>query len=334
MASMTGAGLSLVRALRSASRDSSSARFSRMVEDVARRVEEGQSLSQAMAAYPGTFDRIYTGLIQTAEVSGNLDTTFAQLAEYLERSEIIRAKVKAALRYPYFVFGTMIAVLALMLLKIIPMFAKIYQGLDFPLPRPTQILVNVSTTLVHNLPIVLGVVVGIVVLARIIGSTTRGRLALDHLKLKIPVLGKLLHLYTISRFARTLGILLASGTQILYALEVSRAVAGSLLFEQRIDRVRQEVESGVSMAVAMGHARLFPETMLQMIATGEETGRLDDMLVRCSNFYEQQVTAAVDGLSSLIEPVIIVTLGSIVGTMILALYYPIFMMGTAIRSGM
>jgi len=334
MASMVGAGLSLVRALRSAARDQSSARFARIVEDVARQVEEGQSLSQAMSAYPGTFDRIYTGLLQTAEVSGNLDTTFAQLAEYLERSETIRAKVKAALRYPYFVFGTMIAVLALMLLKIIPMFAKIYQGLDFPLPRPTQILVNVSTTLVHNLPMVLGIVAMLVLLARLAGSSTRGRLALDHMKLKIPIMGKLLHLYTISRFARTLGILLASGTQVLYALEVSRAVAGSLLFERRIDRVRQEVETGTSMAVSMRNAQLFPETMLQMVATGEETGRLDDMLVRSSNFYEQQVTAAVDGLSSLIEPVIIVSLGSIVGMMILALYYPIFMMGTAIRSGM
>lgn len=334
MASMTGAGLSVVRSLRSAARDQSTKAFSRMIDKIADDVESGTSLSQAMSAYPGTFDRIYTGLLQTAEVSGNLDLTFAQLADYLERTEAIRLKVKAALRYPYFVFGTMIAVLALMMLKIIPMFAKIYEGLDFPLPKPTQILVTISNTLVRNLPLTLGLVAGLVVLGQVLGSTERGRLLLDTLKLRVPVLGRLLRLYIVSRFSRTLGILLSSGTHVLYSLEVARAVAGNLLYERRIEAVRRDVEQGVPMAAAFGRARVFPETMVQMVATGEETGRLDDMLGRSAVFYEQQVTAAVDGLSSLIEPVIIVSLGTIVGMMILALYYPIFMMGSAIRGGM
>lgn len=333
MASMVGAGLPVVRALRGAARDQSSKRFAQIVEDVARQVEQGRSLSQAMSQYPGTFDRIYTGLLHTAEVSGNLDVTFEQLADYMERTEALRLKVKAATRYPQFVFGVLVAVMALMMLKIIPMFAKIYAGLNFPLPKPTQALVGVSNALVRNLPLVLGAVVGLVALWHVVGATTRGRLLLDGLKLRVPILGRLMRLYIVSRFARTLGILLQSGTHVLQALEISRAVAGSLVFERAVERVRRDVEGGTAMAAALGRSRIFPETMVQMVATGEETGCLDDMLRRSALFYEQQVTAAVDGLASLIEPVIIVLLGTVVGAMIIALYYPIFMMGSAIRGG-
>jgi type IV pilus assembly protein PilC len=333
MASMVGAGLSVTRSLRSCARDTGTKKFSQMLEEVAQQVEQGKSLSTSMGDYPGTFDRIYTGLLQTAEASGNLDSTLAQLAEYLERTEALRLKVKAALRYPYFVLGVMAAVLTLMMVKIIPMFAKIYDGFGFPLPKPTQVLVNVSNAVVHNLPVFIGGVVVLIVVINVAGSTPKGHLILDSLKLRMPILGRLLRLYTVSRFARTLGILVSSGTHILYSLDIARAVAGSLLFEQAIEQVRHDVQEGSTMSNAMANAGVFPQTMVQMVATGEETGRLDEMLHRTSVFYEQQVTAAVDGLSSLIEPVIIVGLGSMVGLMIIALYYPIFMMGAAIKGG-
>ena len=294
MASMVGAGLSVVRSLHGAARDQSSKKFARMVQEIAQQVEQGRSLSEAMSAYPGTFDRIYTGLLQTAEVSGNLDTTLAQLADYLERTEALRLKVKAALRYPYFVLGVMAAVLTLMMVKIIPMFAKIYDGFGFPLPKPTLLLVKISNAVVHNLPVAICSVVALVVAVHVAGGTERGRIVLDSLKLRIPILGRLTRLYILSRFARTLGILVSSGTHILYALDISRAVAGSLVFERGIEQVRHEVQGGSTMAVALGRqAEVFPPTMVQMVATGEETGRLDEMLARTALFYEQQVTAAV-----------------------------------------
>jgi type IV pilus assembly protein PilC len=301
---------------------------------VADSVQRGDSLSIALARHPGAFDEVLTSLVHTGEVSGTLDRILEQTATYLERAETLRLRVKAALRYPIFVFVILLVVLTLMLVWIVPMFTEIYARFRVPLPWPTKLLVAASAGVLHNLPLVLAVGLGLVAAASYAANTPAGRLSLDSLRLRMPLFGRLARMYAISKFARGLSILTASGTQILASLRVIRPVPGNRVIERGIDQVRAQVEEGSSLARALGNAAVFPEMLVQMTATGEETGKLDTMLSRTADFYEQRVTAAVDGLSSLIEPITIIVLGGMVGLMLMALYLPIFSLGQAMRSGL
>jgi type IV pilus assembly protein PilC len=334
LATMVGAGLPVVRSLHSISKDIQDKKLARVLGQVAESVQRGDALSAAMARHPGSFDQVIVSLVQTGEVSGTLDRILDQTATYLERAESLRMRVRAALRYPLFVFFFMGFVLAAMLIKIVPMFSEIYARFRVPLPLPTQVLVVASKLVLDNI-----LLAGLAV-ALVIGginyaiSTDSGRLALDRVKFNLPLFGSLIRMYSISKFARGLGILTAAGTQILHALKVIRPVPGNKVVERGIDKVRAQVEEGSSLARAMTEAGDFPEMLVQMTATGEETGKLDIMLTRTADYYEQRVTAAVDGLSSLIEPVAIVLLGGMVGIMLLALYLPIFNLGQAMRAGL
>jgi len=277
---------------------------------------------------------VFVSLVNTGEISGTLDTILEQTAVYLEKAEGLRLKVEAALRYPTFVLAFAGAVLVAMLVKIIPMFASIYDRFKVPLPVPTQVLLGASRLLTDNLLLVVPLATLGSLALWYWAQTEPGRLALDRAKFRLPIFGNLIRMYAITKFARTLGILTSSGTQILYALKVLKPVPGNKVLEQGIDYVRSRVEEGVSLSRAMSDSGVFPEMVVQMTATGEETGRLDIMLSRTADFYEQRVTAAVDGMSSLVEPVAIVVLGGLVGIMLIALYLPIFNLGHAMRAGM
>jgi type IV pilus assembly protein PilC len=331
---MIAAGLPLVRSLRSIARDHHDRRLAGIIAQVADDVQKGDALSTALSRHPVAFDEVFVSLVRTGEVSGTLDTIMDHTAGYLERSEALRLKVQAALRYPTFVLGLAAAILAAMVLKIIPMFATIYTRFRVKLPWPTQLLLSLSDFATRNLPLLLAAAVLLGLAAWNWGRTPAGRLALDRMRFHMPVFGPLIRMYAITRFARTLGILVGSGTQLLYALKVMRPVPGNRVLEQAIEAVGARVESGVSLSRAMSETGEFPEMLVQMTATGEETGKLDNMLSRTADFYEQRVTAAVDGLSSLVEPIAIVTLGIVVGLVLLALYLPIFNLGQAMRSGL
>jgi type IV pilus assembly protein PilC len=257
-----------------------------------------------------------------------------QTAGYLERAEHLRLKVEAALRYPTFVITFALLVLMAMILKIIPMFATIYSRFKVPLPLPTLMLLNLSKLVTDNLLLCTALVVVATTLGWYWAQTERGRYTIDQAKFNFPIFGPLIRMYAVTKFARTLGILTSSGTQILYALKVMRPVPGNKVLEQGIDYVRSRVEAGTSLSKAMSDAEVFPEMLVQMTATGEETGQLDNLLSRTADFYEQRVTAAVDGLSSLVEPIAIVVLGALVGVMLIALYLPIFSLGQAMRTGL
>ena len=334
LSTMIGAGLPLVRSLRSIARDHEDKKLGVILERVADEVQKGESLSAALAKHPGAFDEVFVSLVNTGEVSGTLDRIMDQTAAYLERAETLRLKVQAALRYPTFVLSFALFILVTMVVKIIPMFATIYDRFRVPLPLPTRILLGISHLVVDNLLLfsmlaVLGVM-GFWYMAQ----TERGRLWLDSAKFNLPLFGPLIRMYAITKFSRTLGMLTASGTQILYALRVLRPVPGNKLLERGIEQVRSRVEEGDPLSRAMDEAGVFPEMLVQMTATGEETGQLDNMLSRTADFYEQRVTAQVEGLSSLVEPIAIVVLGGLVGVMLLALYLPIFSLGQAMRSGL
>jgi type IV pilus assembly protein PilC len=334
LSTMISVGLPLVRSLRSICRDHHDRKLSGILEQVADDVQKGDSLSAALAKHPGAFDEVFVSLVQTGEMSGTLDTIMDQVATYLERAENLRLRVEAALRYPVFIFTFAILVLAAMVLKIVPMFAGIYERFKVPLPLPTQIMLTTSKVVTEHL----GIVVLLLAVAVVAGwawvQTPRARFLIDQAKFNMPLFGSLIRMYSVTKFARTLGILIASGTQILHALRVMRPVPGNKVLEAGIDFVRSKVEQGTPLARSMAESEAFPEMLVQMTATGEETGQLDTMLMRTADFYEQRVTAAVDGLSSLVEPVAIVVLGGIIGVMLLALYLPIFNLGQAMRQGL
>jgi type IV pilus assembly protein PilC len=334
LSTMIGVGLPLVRSLRSISRDHHDRKLAGIIDRVADDVQKGEALSGALAAHPRAFDEVFVSLVQTGELGGTLDRIMDQTATYLERAETLRLKVEAALRYPTFVLTFAFLILLAMILKIIPMFASIYQRFRVSLPLPTQILLSTSRFIIDNLLIsgLLAAAVGFSLWYWI--QTESGRLWLDRAKLKFPLFGPLVRMYAVTKFARTLGILTASGTHILHGLKVMRPVPGNKVLERGIELVRTRVEQGSSLARALGESEAFPEMLVQMTATGEETGQLDTMLMRTADFYEQRVSAAVDGLSSLIEPIAIVVLGGIIGIILIALYLPIFNLGQAMRSGL
>ncbi len=334
LATMIGAGLPLVRSLRSISRDHHDRKLGLIIERIADDVQKGESLSTALGRHPGAFDEVFVSLVNTGEVSGTLDRIMEQTASYLERSEGLRLKVEAALRYPLFVLTFAVLVMAAMVLKIIPMFANIYERFRVPLPLPTRMLLGTSQMVTSNLLIftAVGVVAGIAVWYWT--QSERGRYTMDRVKFGLPLFGPLIRMYAVTKFARTLGMMTASGTQILYALRVMRPVPGNKVLERGIDYVRARVEEGSPLSKAMTEAGVFPEMLIQMTGTGEETGQLDSLLSRTADFYEQRVAAAVDGMSSLVEPIAIVTLGAVVGLMLVALYLPIFNLGQAMRSGL
>ncbi|MEO5989919.1 MAG: type II secretion system F family protein [Candidatus Eisenbacteria bacterium] len=333
LSTMISAGLPLVRSLRSIARDHHDKRLAEVLEGVGDEVQKGESLASALARHPRIFDEVFVSLVHTGEISGSLDVVMDQTASYLERAEILRLKVEAALRYPTFVLSFAFMVFMAMILKIIPMFATIYSRFKVELPLPTRMLLGFSQAIANNAALVL---LGLLLLGIALwywARTEEGRYRLDRMKFDLPLFGDLIRMYAITKFSRTLGILTSSGTQILTALKIMRPVPGNKVLERGIDVVRQRVEEGISLSRAMEASGEFPEMLIQMTATGEETGKLDQMLSRTADFYEQRVTAKVDGLSSLVEPIAIVVLGLVIGLMLVALYLPIFSLGHAMRSG-
>jgi type IV pilus assembly protein PilC len=323
-----------VRSMRSISRDHYDRNLATILDHVADDVQKGESLSGALAKHPHAFDEVFVSLIATGEMSGTLDKIMEQIATYLERAEALRMRVEAALRYPMFVLSFAVLVLAAMVLKIVPMFATIYGRFKVQLPLPTRILLFTSRVVTGNLLVIsMALVVGGVALWAW-SQTEQARHRIDQAKFNLPIFGNLIRMYAVTKFARTLGILTGSGTQILHALKVIRPVPGNKVMERGIDEMRSRVEQGTSLARAMADTQVFPEMLVQMTATGEETGKLEHMLSRTADFYEQRVSSAVDGLSSLIEPVAIVILGGIIGLMLLALYLPIFSLGQAMKQGL
>jgi type IV pilus assembly protein PilC len=334
LSTMISAGLPLVRSLRSIARDHEDKKLSAILERVGDDVQKGESLSSALAKHTGSFDEVFVSLVNTGEVSGTLDRIMDQTATYLERAETLRLKVQAALRYPLFVLFVAMSMLTAMILWIIPKFSGIYERFRVPLPLPTQILLGISHGIVDNLLLASGLTIALGIGAFYFANTEAGRFWLDQAKFNLPIFGPLIRMYAITKFARTLGMLTASGTQILYALKVMRPVPGNKVLERGIEHVRARVEEGDSLSRAMTEAAVFPEMLVQMTATGEETGQLDNMLSRTADFYEQRVSAQVEGLSSLVEPIAIVVLGGLVGVMLLALYLPIINLGKAMSSGL
>lgn len=323
-ATMINSGLSLLRSLAILSEQTENKTLAGVVGQVRIDVEKGSSLSAALARHPKAFNRLYVAMVRSGEASGALDSVLLRLAETIEKQVELRRKIKSAMTYPIVVFVLVIAIAAGMLLFIVPQFKTMYADLNGKLPALTQFLVSVSDAARTFFPfILLGVAIAVWLFRRWI-NTEPGRAKWDAFKLRVPVFGSLVRKTALSRFSRTLAALTRSGVPILESLEIVSHTSGNHVVAIALDDVQRAVKGGDSLARPLENHEIFPPMVVQMMAVGEETGALDEMLDKIADFYDQEVEATVDALTSLIEPLLICVMGGVVGGMIIALYLPMF----------
>jgi type IV pilus assembly protein PilC len=287
-------------------------------------VEGGSNLSDAMRQHPKVFDELFVNLVAAGEAGGILDTILKRLSTYIEKAVKLRGQVKGAMIYPVAVFTITGGVLALLLIKVVPMFASMFDSLGAQLPLPTRIVVGLSNWAVRLLPfLVVGGVAGFFAFRKYYG-TYGGRRVVDRVMLKIPVIGEVLRKTAVARFCRTLATLISSGVPILDGLEITARTAGNAIVEDAIMAVRKAVETGTTMAQPLKETGVFPNMVVQMIGVGEQTGAMDAMLSKIADFYEDEVEQAVANMLTLMEPLIIVFLGTSVGGIVISMYLPLF----------
>jgi type IV pilus assembly protein PilC len=323
-ATMINSGLPLLRALTILGEQTGNRRLGEVVTLVRAEVEKGTSLSAAMAKHPKVFNRLYVSMVRAGEIGGFLDQVLVQVAETFEKEVTLRGKIRSAMTYPVVVFAMVIAIVAAMLIFIVPTFESLYESLGGTLPLPTRMLMNASNILRRFfLLVVLGVIV-LAVLFRRWKASQKGRYQWDKFKLKVKVFGPLFHKTALSRFSRTLATLIRSGVPILQALEIVGETVNNQVISRAVRDVQDSVREGESLATPLSKHAAFPAMVVQMMAVGEETGALDTMLGKVADFYDQEVEAAVASLTSMIEPILIAVMGAAVGGMVIALYMPLF----------
>ena len=331
-ATMVNSGLSLIRALSVLVDQTTSAALADVIRQVRSDVEKGTSLSQAMERHPKVFGELYVAMIKAGEIGGILDETLERLADMLEANLNLRSKIKAAMAYPLVVGILILFVTTAMIVFVVPIFATMFEemGNGASLPAPTLALVALSDIVTgYWWAIILGVV-GTVVGFRKWKRTERGRLMWDTVKLKLPVFGQLAHKTSLSRFARTFSVLSRTGVPILQAIDIVAATSGNRKMALVLEDVKAAVRNGESLAEPLSRHDIFPPMVVQMMTVGEETGALDEMLAKVSDFYDREVDDMVNALTSLIEPLLIIVMGVTVGGILIALYLPIFNLASVV----
>jgi type IV pilus assembly protein PilC len=325
IATMMSSGVPMVQSFDIIADGQKNVRFKNILLDVKQSIEGGAALHEALARYPVQFDELYCNLVHAGETSGVLDTVLDTVATYKERTEAIKKKIKKALFYPMMVLVVVFLVCLIMLLFVVPVFAKTFKDAGAQLPAPTQILVSASEFMQSYWWVIIGVVVGGVI-ALIVAKKRSVKFAhfLDRMALKMPVMGNIVRNSAIARFARTLGVTFRAGVPLVEALDAVAGATGSVVYGDGVRQMREDIAVGHQLQLAMKQTGLFPNMVVQMTAIGEESGALDNMLFKVAEFYEEEVSNAVDTLSTLLEPIIMVVLGTLVGGMVVALYLPIF----------
>lgn len=324
------AGIPLVRGLRGLAQDENNRALGRAVLRVADTVERGNSLADALSLHPRIFSSLYVNMVRAGEGAGTLDEILRELATYLEKVDAVKTKVRSSMSYPVFVLVFAFVVMLFLLLKIVPTFQEIYANFDAQLPGPTLAIITFSKLLQANLLLSALVFFGALGAIGLWLRTPGGRMVRDRFLISMPIFGSVVKKATISRMCRTFGILLKSGLPVLDALELTKGATGNEVLSVALDRVKDRVSRGEELTPAFRSTRRIPEMVLQLMATGEEAGQIDAMLLKSSEFYDRQVDAAVQGLTALIEPVLIVVVGAIVGIVVVTMFLPIFYLGDAI----
>lgn len=329
MATMIGAGIPIAQTLTAIGRGHENPAMEKLMMTLSRDVESGTTLSSALGKHPVYFNRLFTSLTEAGEESGKLDTMLDRVATYNEKIEIIKGKVKSAMMYPMIVLFVATIVTVLMLLFVIPQFESLFKGIGADLPTLTRVVVDASEWMQAYWYIALAIIIGSVVTFNISYKRSKKmQFALDRLLLKAPVFGVILKKSALARFSRTLAIIFSAGVPLVDGMDTVGAATGNRVYQKAVSDVKSDISTGRSLESAMHTTQVFPNMMLQMVASGEESGELEVMLDKVADFYEREVDDAVDALSSLIEPLMISVLGGVIGTMVLAMYMPIFKMAS------
>ncbi|MDQ3784140.1 MAG: type II secretion system F family protein [Actinomycetota bacterium] len=324
-ATMINSGLSLLRSLNILAEQTENSKLAETITAIRDDVEQGASLSGSMSKHPKVFSALFVALVRAGETGGQLDTVLMRVADSFEADYKLRQKVKSAMTYPVVVAMIAGLMVAIMLIFIVPTFAAMFDGLGGELPFPTKVLVVLSSQAKIILPVfVVSAIVGRIVYKRARLANADVRLRTDQLKLKIPVFGDLFQKIAISRFSRTLGLLMRAGVPVLQALDIVGEATGNEVLARAADDVKNSVRSGEAMAQPLENHKIFPPMVVQMISVGEDTGALDAMLDKIGEFYDQEVESTTESLTALLEPIMIAVLGGVVGAMVVALYMPMF----------
>ena len=323
-ATMIDAGIAIVQSLQALAEQAPNKIMRDVLKDICTRVESGESLSDALAKHPKAFNKLYVAMVSAGEKGGLLAEIMARLATYLENTERLRKKVKTAMMYPSTVSVVAVGITIFLLVKVIPVFQDVYQGFGAKLPAPTQFLMDISELLRHWLILVFIVVAGLVYAWLYFIKTPKGREFWDRQRLKLPVFGPIAHKICLARFTRTLASLVRSGVPILDVLQIVSQTVGNVIMEKAVKTAATDIERGEGISAALGKNPIFPSMIIRMLSAGEQTGNIDNMLERVADFLDEEIDNTLSGLMSLLEPLLIVFLGVVIGGMVICMFLPIF----------
>jgi type IV pilus assembly protein PilC len=321
---MLDAGLPLVQCLDAMGKQNPNAKFAAVLEQVQSDVETGSTLSDAMSRHPKVFDTLFTNMIAAGEAGGILDTILQRLALFIEKILKLRQALRSALIYPVVVLSIAATVVGIILWKVVPVFSTLFAGFNVQLPLLTRIVIAMSNVVETYAIFIIAAAVGLGFGLRSYYKTNNGRHMIDRVLLHLPILGQIFRKIGVARFTRTLATLLSSGVAILEAMDITARTAGNAILEDAIHQIRSSIEQGKTIAEPMKQARFFPPMMIQMVSVGESTGELDTMLVKVADYYEDEVDVTMANLMTILEPALMVVLGTIVGGIVIAMYMPMF----------
>ena len=323
LSTLQDAGLPIVRSLKILEEQQKPGRFKDQLEEVSSEVEQGSTLSEAMAKYPKSFDKLYISMVKAGEAGGVLDVILRRLAGFMEKSQKLRKQVKGALIYPAAVITVAVLILVVIMLFVVPAFEKMFADIGQALPAPTQLLLSTSQAIQTYWYLIPLIPIFLMTIMKLIARTEAGEKALDAFKLRMPVFGNIIKKSSVARFCRTLGTLIASGVPILEALRIVKDAVGNVIIANAIEDVHGSIREGDTIADPLRSSGIFDELLVNMIDVGEETGELDKMLMKIADNYEADVDVAVEGMSSLLEPLLIVGMGLVVGFIVISLFLPL-----------
>ena len=323
-ATMIDAGLPLVQCLEILSTQQENKTFKEVLTNVKEDVESGSTFAEALRKHPKAFNELYVNLVAAGEVGGILDTILNRLASYIEKAMKLRKKVKSAMTYPATIVGIAVVVIAVILVFVIPTFAKMFEDFGSALPAPTQFVINLSNFIQDYILVIIGFFILSIFGFKKVYATEKGRDKLDAMALKLPVFGVLIRKVAVAKFSRTLSTMISSGVPILDGLDIVRKTAGNRTIEKAIAKVRSSISEGNTIAEPLKESGVFPPMVCQMIEVGEQSGALDTMLGKIADFYDDEVDDAVNNLTAMMEPMLMLFLGTTVGGLVIAMYLPIF----------
>lgn len=331
IAVMMAAGVPMVQGIDIISEGQTNPRMKNMLVDIKTNIEGGSSLSESLAKYPVQFDELYCNLVKAGESAGVLDTVLDTVATYKENIEALKSKIKKAMFYPAMVLAVAVLVSAILLIFVVPQFEEVFKNFGAQLPAFTQMILNLSKFMVGYWYLMLGISIGAIVgLIFLYKRSPKFAHFCARAVLKIPIIGQILHQSAIARFARTLGVTFKAGVPLVEALDSVGSATGSPIYNEAVKKIREDVAVGHQLQFAMRQQNLFPNMVVQMVGIGEEAGALDAMLFKIAEFYEQEVSNAVDALASLLEPFIMIIIGVLVGSMVIGMYLPIFKLAAVV----